>query len=69
MPDILHVQHNFFEIFLSVLSFQREIYTFFKSAQKLVLLPKKNDYHFLVGEGQIKQLFFDTKCVDEKYSH
>ena len=36
VPEILHVQHQFFEIFLSVLEFSKGKYTFFKSAQKLV---------------------------------
>ena len=39
VPDILHVQHQYFEIFLSVLEFSKGI--FYKSAQKMVKLPKK----------------------------
>ena len=41
VPDILHVQHQFFEFFKVFWAFQRKKTLFSKSSQKLVMLPKK----------------------------
>ena len=41
VPDILHVQHQFFEIFLNVLEFSKVKITFFQKCSKIGLVAKK----------------------------
>ena len=58
VPYILHVQHQFFEIFEVFWGFQREKYTFFQKCSK-------TDYHFLGGGLEPKAVkityFFNQK--------
>ena len=49
VPDILHVQHQYFEIFLSVLEFSKGKIHFFPKVLKNWSSCQKTDYHFLGG--------------------
>ena len=51
VPDILLVQHLFFEIFLSVLGFSKGKIHFFPKVLKKWSSCQKNGYHFLGGGG------------------
>ena len=52
LHDILHFQHQFFEIFLSVLGFSKGKIHFFPKVLKKWSSCQKNGYHFLGGGGQ-----------------
>ena len=49
LHDILHFQHQFFEIFLSVLGFSKGKIHFFPKVLKKWSSCQKNGYHFLGG--------------------
>ena len=51
LPDILQVQHQFFEMFLSVLGFSMGKIHFFSKVPKNWSSCQKPDYHFLGGSG------------------
>merc|ERR1712175_42365 len=51
LHDILHFQHQFFEIFLSVLGFSKGKIHFFPKVLKKWSSCQKNGYHFLGGGG------------------
>merc|ERR1711973_196979 len=54
LHDILHFQHQFFEIFLSVLGFSKGKYTFFQKCSKNGLVAKKMVITFGGGGAEPK---------------
>ena len=68
MHDILHFQHQFFEIFESVLGFLKGKIHFFPKVLNNWSSCQKNDYHFFFGGGGpdpkvIKITFFNPSLI------